>query len=150
MLIRLAAPGDIPQIMNLAQQSQTAAHWSVREYDALFASDAPKRVALVAWSETQPDAVAGFVIVRCGDEEWEIENVVVDEGTRRQGIGGRLVQEILHSARRRTVASVLLEVRESNTGACALYKKLGFTEQGRRPKYYNDPVEDALLLCLRL
>jgi [ribosomal protein S18]-alanine N-acetyltransferase len=146
MLIRTAVPDDIPQIMSLAQQSKTAAHWSARQYDALFAADAPERVALVAIEESRPAAVAGFVIVRCGDEEWEIENVVVDEGTRRQGIGGLLIREVLHHARRRGVASVLLEVRESNLAARALYNRLGFTEQGRRSKYYREPDEDALLL----
>ena len=32
----------------LEQQSETAAHWAEREYDALFAPDAPKRLALIA------------------------------------------------------------------------------------------------------
>src|SRR5581483_1751335 len=78
MLIRTAVPDDIPQIMSLAQQSKTAAHWKTREYDALFAPEAPKRVALVACDEGK--AVAGFIIARCGAEEWEIENVLVAPG----------------------------------------------------------------------
>ena len=48
------------------------------------------------------------------------------------------------------VGEVLLEVRASNCPALALYRALGFAETGRRPLYYVDPEEDALLLRLRL
>ncbi len=149
MLIRPAVLEDIPKIMMLAQQSETAAHWNTREYDALFSPDAPQRLALVASKEMTND-IAGFVIARCGDEDWEIENVVVEPKWRRQGIGGELVRELLSRARQAGAFSVLLEVRESNTPACSLYRKLGFSEQGRRTRYYRDPEEDALLLRIEL
>ncbi len=42
-----------------------------------------------------------------------------------------------------------LEVRESNTAAQALYRKLGFVEIGRRSKYYDDPEETAIVMQLR-
>ncbi len=150
MLIRAAVPDDIPRIMNLAGESETAAHWSTREYDALFAPEAPARVGLVAISERQPDVVAGFAIARCGVDEWEIENVVVDPGLRRQGIARLLIQEVLRQARDRGATDVFLEVRESNVAARGLYSKLGFAEQGRRPRYYHDPQEDAVLMRLGL
>jgi ribosomal-protein-alanine N-acetyltransferase len=150
MLIRAAVPDDVPQIMSLAQQSETAAHWSAREYDALFAPEAPERVALVAFEESQSAAVAGFVIARCGTDEWEIENVVVDPGLRRQGIGQLLIEGVLREAKKSGAIAVVLEVRESNAAARALYSKAGFTEQGRRPKYYHDPEEDAVLMRLAL
>ncbi len=142
MLIRLAVSDDIAQMMALAAESESAAHWSAREYEALFAPEAPERVALVACEE----AIAGFVIARCGDEEWEIENVVVDPELRRQGIGDRLIQEVLRQARERGVADIFLEVRESNVAARGLYAKWGFTEAGRRAKYYRDPEEDAVVM----
>ncbi len=148
MLIRSAIPDDIPQIMALSQKSDTAAHWSAREYAALFARDTPKRVVLVA--EQAQGRVAGFVVARCAAEEWEIENVVVEEEFRRQGIGRSLIEELLAEARRRGVAAILLEVRESNAAALGLYKKLGFREEGRRLRYYAQPEEDALLLKLLL
>ncbi|MFZ0706141.1 MAG: ribosomal protein S18-alanine N-acetyltransferase [Candidatus Korobacteraceae bacterium] len=146
MLIRSAVPEDIPQMMVLAGESESAAHWSAREYDALFAAEAPKRVALVAWE----GSIAGFVIVRCGSEEWEIENVVVDPKLRRKGIGQGLIQEVMRQAGERGVADVFLEVRESNVAARALYAKWGFKAEGRRPKYYRDPQEDAVVMRMRL
>jgi [ribosomal protein S18]-alanine N-acetyltransferase len=148
MLIRAAVPEDIPQIMALAQRSDTAAHWSAREYDALFAPDTPRRIALVA-AHSQ-DKIAGFLVARCAPAEWEIENVVVEVVLRRQGIAQSLIEELLQEARHRGVAAILLEVRESNAAARALYRKMGFHEEGRRPRYYARPEEDALLLRLLL
>lgn len=148
MLIRAAVPGDIPQLISLAEDSETAAHWSPREYDALFAPEAPKRVALVALETAE--TVAAFVIARCGREEWEIENVVVDAKLRRRGVGYLLVRELLHLAREHGAADVFLEVRESNMAARVLYRKLGFQEEGRRARYYQNPEEDALVLRLQL
>jgi len=143
MPIRAAVPADIPQIMALAAQSETAAHWSTREYEALFALDAPRRIAFIA--EQRPQAITGFVIARCGPDEWEIENLVVDPEVRRQGIAQSLVEAILGEARSCGIAAVLLEVRESNTAARALYGKLGFKEEGGRSRYYSQPEEDAVL-----
>ncbi len=146
MLIRVAVADDIAKMMALADESESAAHWSAREYDALFAAEAPERVALVACK----DAVVGFVIARCGDGEWEIENVVVDPKLRRKGIGDRLIREVLEKARERGVTDVLLEVRESNVAARGLYAKWGFAEEGRRPKYYRAPEEDAVVMRVKL
>ena len=127
----------------LEAQAETAAHWNAREYDALFAPEAPRRIALVV---AEGDEVRGFVIARCGPDEWEIENVVVAPEHRRLGIGGELVREVLRAAQEAGAAAVLLEVRESNAAARQLYERLGFAEAGRRSGYYRVPVEDALLL----
>lgn len=127
----------------LEAQAETAAHWSAREYDALFAPEAPRRIALVA---AEADELCGFIIARCGPDEWEIENVVVAAEHRRLGIGSELVRQVLRAAQDAGAAAVLLEVRESNAAARQLYKRLGFAEAGRRPGYYRVPAEDALLL----
>ena len=141
--IRPATPADIPQMMLLAQQAETAAHWSEREYDALFSPETPKRVALLA---DDGGRLSGFLIARADFGEWEIENVVVDPERRRSGVGSALVQEVLHQAAAAKATSVLLEVRQSNAAARGLYEKLGFQQVGVRRGYYAQPVEDALLL----
>ena len=128
----------------LEREADSAAHWAEREYVALFSPDAPQRLTLVA--EEVAGDTRGFAIARCGLDEWEIENVVVALQHRRRGIGRKLVEEILHAARSAEVRAVLLEVRESNAAARHLYERLGFVDAGRRPGYYRDPAEDALLL----
>jgi len=146
VLVRAAIPEDLPHIRAIEQQASTAAHWSEREYEALFASDAPTRIGLVAIEESSTPQLAGFVIARCTLDAWEIENVVVGEKHRRHGIGTKLIQELLRRASKGGAVSVLLEVRDSNVAARRLYETLGFSEQGRRRNYYQQPGEDAILL----
>lgn len=148
MLIRAATPGDIPSIRALEQQDENAAHWTDREYEALFAPDAPARIALVAYGEVGSGVVPihGFIIAHCALGDWEIENVVVAPARRRRGVATNLIQQLLLRARNQGATSVLLEVRESNLAARRLYEKLGFSEQGRRKNYYKQPPEDAHVL----
>ena len=149
MLTRPATPDDVSSIRALEQQAETAAHWAEREYDALFAAEAPPRIALVATSGADADRVIGFVIARCATAEWEIENMVVAREKRNRGIGIKIIRELLLQAQSAGATSVLLEVRESNLAARRLYEKLGFSQQGRR-NYYRDPEEDALLLSFSI
>jgi ribosomal-protein-alanine N-acetyltransferase len=146
VLIRPVTPDDVPCIRALEQQEERAAHWSEREYAALFAPDAPTRIALVVVDEMSPAQIHGFVIARCSGNDSEIENVVVARERQQLGIGTRLIQEVLLRAHSGGATSVLLEVRESNLAARRLYEKLGFSEQGRRKGYYSSPIEDALVL----
>ncbi|MGB7554793.1 MAG: ribosomal protein S18-alanine N-acetyltransferase [Candidatus Korobacteraceae bacterium] len=146
MLIRPATPADVPSIRALEQQTETAAHWAEREYGALFAADAPPRLALVAIAEEESDRVIGFAIAGHVTSDWEIENVVVAPEKRRQGVGIKIIRKMLLKAQTAGATSVLLEVRESNLPARRLYEKLGFSQQGRRGNYYKNPEEDALLL----
>ena len=150
MLIRSATPEDVPQMRALEQQADTAAHWAAREYDALFATDAPARMTLVAVSESDPKEIRGFLVARCAGGDWEIENVVVTRQHREQGVATKLVQTVLLQASRANATSVLLEVRESNLPARRLYEKLGFSQQGRRSNYYRGPLEDGLLLQISI
>ena len=146
MLIRPATPDDLPAIRALERSADTAAHWAEREYDALFAADSPRRVALVVVDESGTPRINGFVIARCSSGEWEIENVVVVPDRQRQGIATEMVRDLVERAHASGATSVLLEVRESNLAARQLYKRVGFSQQGRRSNYYRDPPEDALLL----
>jgi ribosomal-protein-alanine N-acetyltransferase len=65
-------------------------------------------------------------------------------------VGRRLFAALAVELSAAAATSVHLEVRSSNAPALAFYAALGFEEVGRRPRYYADPVEDALLLRLGL
>ena len=90
--------------------------------------------------------VVGYAGVQVILDEGYITNVAVRPECRRQGIAGKLLQVFLDFAKANHLAFLTLEVRPSNTPAVALYEKNGFKEVGRRPNYYDDPKEDALLL----
>lgn len=77
--------------------------------------------------------------------ECEIENVAVNPDWQRQGLGERLLDELLNRVQQRGCGDVFLEVRESNVAARRLYEKRGFRQVGRRVRYYSQPQEDAVV-----
>jgi ribosomal-protein-alanine N-acetyltransferase len=143
--IRHTTLADIPQIQALEIRSATAAHWNAGQYKALFADDAPERIVLVAQNDHGDQEVVGFLIARCLAGDWEIENIVVEDRHKKQGIGMRLMRQLLSEARVAGAISIILEVRDSNTPARRLYESIGFKSDGRRKSYYKHPNEDAIL-----
>ena len=81
-------------------------------------------------------------------DEGHICNVAVHPAWRGQGLGEFLLRRVLAACQSMGGKSITLEVRESNAAALALYHKLGFYEAGRRPNYYHDTGETALILWL--
>jgi len=81
-------------------------------------------------------------------EEVEILDLAVDPDCRRQGHAAFLLRNFLRCTAESAGKKIFLEVRESNAAAIALYQKFGFEISGRRPHYYRNPEEDALLMVL--
>lgn len=73
-------------------------------------------------------------------------NLAVRESMRRRGVGKALVTEALRLGLEQAATRAVLEVRASNDPACSLYARLGFVQIGRRPRYYTNPIEDAVLM----
>jgi ribosomal-protein-alanine N-acetyltransferase len=96
----------------------------------------------------QPWQTWGYLIFWVVLDEMHILNLAVHPEYRRRGIARRLLAEGLAQARTLGAELAWLEVRPSNQAARALYKSFGFIEVGRRPRYYDDTKEDALLLTL--
>ena len=145
MLVRRATRADIPDLMVLETRAATAAHWTTKQYEAVFSSEVSSRVVLILEDKS---GVQGFIVGRAVGEEWEIENIAVAGPARRIGRGTRLLGEFLDLARGRGAQAVFLEVRESNQAARRLYEKWAFIEAGRRKHYYREPKEDAIVYRL--
>ena len=79
-------------------------------------------------------------------EEAHITILAVHPQYHRQGLGQALLYSLLKTARDCGLERATLEVRASNNGAISLYEKFGFKIAGRRPCYYKDNEEDALIL----
>ena len=90
--------------------------------------------------------VAGYVGSQSVMGEADMMNIAVSSDYRRSGIALELVERLVALLREKDVYSLTLEVRASNEPAKALYSKLGFNQVGRRPNYYRNPKEDALIL----
>ena len=78
--------------------------------------------------------------------EADIMNVAVSPAFRRRGIAAELLERLKNDLKAEGVYSLTLEVRASNDAAIALYALLGYVQVGRRPGYYHNPKEDALIL----
>jgi len=146
MRIRPAKPADIPAMMRLVRHSATAAHWSSEQYERVFGGDSPRREAWVI----EENVLQGFLVAHEVAGEWEIENIAVAGPARRRGLGTRLLGEFLRRAQSEGATAIFLEVRESNHAARSLYEKWAFSESGRRPRYYTQPEEDAIVYRLAL
>ena len=96
----------------------------------------------------------GKIIGYCGMwdivKEGHITNVCVEASHRHQGVGRRLLTELLSIAKEREITAVTLEVRDSNLAAISLYEQLGFHYAGRRKGFYSFPKEDAVIMWLTL
>ncbi len=89
--------------------------------------------------------LVGYISVYHLAGELEILNIAVSREQRRRGFGLRLLTEALRQGRERGLERAVLEVRTSNAAAIALYERLGFSLAGKRPGYYEDTGEDALI-----
>ena len=149
-LIRAANIDDLGAILALEQAAAEAAHWSADHYKSRLQSE-PQAARFLVAESNDPKEVSGFLCARIIGpvNEWEIENLVVDEKFRRQGIGAQLLGSLIENWEATAATELFLEVRESNTAARALYERHGLREAGRRRSYYRDPSEDAILYARR-
>ena len=102
------------------------------------------------WSLWLVDEEDGQVVAYVGSQsappDADVMNVAVAPHHRRQGRGEALMLALMDALRALNRESLSLEVRQSNAPALALYRRLGFVQVGKRPKYYHNPIEDALIL----
>ena len=127
--VRPAARIDSTVLERIQAESHGASQWDADSYFRF-------RVLVAEYQ----GSVAGFLVSRVvAPGEAEVLNVAVDPARRNRGIATALLQTLEEP-------EVFLEVRESNTRAQALYRKLGFEVVGRRPDYYDDPVESAFVM----
>lgn len=102
---------------------------------------------LSLWLIAEADGVvAGYVGSQTVLDSADMMNLAVSQDFRRQGIGEQLVNSLTEALAEKGVKTLLLEVRISNEPAKELYQKLGFEIVGKRPRYYEKPREDALIL----
>lgn len=104
-------------------------------------------VAEALWPDGRRQVAAMLVVWLILDEA-HIGTFAVHPDFRRQRIGQRLLAMALLAAQKEGALKSFLEVRQSNASAQALYARFGYEVVGKRPRYYHDNNEDALLLTL--
>jgi len=140
MLIRKMAEADLDEVCKIEEETFSDP-WSRTSF--LEAMSDENNNYIVAIIEGEVAGYCGYYGV-CG--EGYIYNVAVKQVFRRQGIGYRMLKELITQAEDRGITSLTLEVRKSNYPAINLYKKLGFKEAGIRKDFYTKPTEDAVIM----
>ena len=138
--VRPASSEDLAAIAAI-ERASFGDPWSLKSFrDSLAHSFV--RICVVEDDE----GVAGYSVVWVSREECELANLAVDPARRGRGHGALLLDAALRQAREEGLMVMFLEVRASNAAARGLYATRAFHEVGRRPMYYKNPDEDALVL----
>lgn len=138
-----------------------------QDFDSLF--EIEQKAHLVPWSKgtllnnqgekylnlklVEHNQIIAFAICQIVLDEATLFNIAVDPHFQHQGFGKRLLSELILQLQRRNVATLWLEVRESNKAAQKLYDSLGFNEVTIRKNYYPTPdggKENAVIMALYL
>ena len=143
VLIRPFCMEDVTELVEL-ETVIFSVPWSEQQFADLLKRD--YCLYMVAQKDDKIVAFAGLTILV---DEGDIDKVMVAEPYRGRGIADSLMRELLAEAGRRGVKDFTLEVRAGNTPAIRLYEKLGFVSEGIRPRFYDKPVEDAMIMWLR-
>lgn len=164
---RDAASGDLTPILSIARECFGASAWTPAQFQPLenpgharwilvveapdAATAAPPAWAapapagrLSAGGVSEPPRLAGYIVIESSGMDAEVQALAVWPQWRQLGIGGALLAAGMRRAAERGATQVFLEVRLSNAGAQAFYRRHGFREYGRRERYYHDPEEAAL------
>jgi ribosomal-protein-alanine acetyltransferase len=135
---------DAPAVEGILRRSPEAAAWTLNSLERL------RLRGEVGWVIDWEGAVCGFLAIRTVTQEAEILNLSVDPARRRAGNATALLLAALTECRALRVKKIFLEVRESNFPAISFYEKHGFVRNGRRPAYYQNPSEAAVLMIREL
>ncbi len=102
----------------------------------------------LGWIATLDDQPAGFALIRQAADEAEILAIGVLPAKRRRGVGRALLTAIIGQCASNGLSRLYLEVAASNTAAKCVYGSAGFTQVGRRRRYYRagETCEDALVM----
>jgi len=142
---------DLLEVVEIEEQSGLS-RWGWAAYYAELQGGNRELMLVAKPLESHVDerALAGYIVARETAGELHINNVAVREQYRRRGYGALLLGRVLDEARKKRATAAFLEVRDGNSAAQALYKKCGFRAIAKRPNYYSDPQEDAVVMTLDL
>ncbi len=144
MEIRQAVLEDIPGIFALESLcfsdpwSQKSLRDTMKEPHSFFS---------VAWED---EKLCGYLNATYVLDEMNLNRICVLPEYRGKGVGKLLMQAMFRFAEERALASIFLEVRQSNFPAQRLYTDFGFETVGKRKNFYQSPSEDGLVMTAKL
>ena len=143
IVIRKLQESDVESLAAI-EAASFSMPWSAKDFrDLIF-----REYCLYMVAEADGEVV-GCAGLTNSCNEGNIDNVVVAERFRGQGVGRKLLEVLLAEAEAQGMEAFTLEVRVSNAAAIHLYEKMGFVSEGIRPKFYEKPTEDAMIMWRR-
>jgi ribosomal-protein-alanine acetyltransferase len=139
--IRAACLDDAPHLAEILRCSPETVDWLPDPADISAAVSG----GFLLVSELA-QGITGFLLARQAADEAEVLNLAVYPANRRTGTATALLLAAFERFRAGHATRIFLEVRESNAPAIAFYQKHAFRQVGRRPNYYRQPEEAALIL----
>ena len=143
MNIRRMTLEDLEQVVAIDKASFSLP-WPERSFRFEITDNPASR----AWVAELDGKVVGAIVAWLLVDEAHIATIATHPDFRRQGIASQLLTHALRMMMNEGALTSVLEVRESNAAAQEMYRKFGFEESGRRPRYYRDNSEDAILMTL--
>lgn len=143
--IRRMVEADVPAVHEIDELSFTLP-WPERSFRFELTSNPASR----CWVAVADDRIAAMAVIWLIVDEAHVATIATHPDFRRQGIGEKLLKHALQSALGEGAVRSFLEVRASNEAAQAMYHRFGYIEDGRRPRYYKDNGEDAILMSAKL
>jgi ribosomal-protein-alanine N-acetyltransferase len=143
LTIRKMTLEDMPSIIDLDQKSFSLP-WPERSFRFELTANSASR----CWVAELDGKIVGMIVVWLIVDEAHVATIATHPDFRRRGIGTKLLSHALRLMMDEGASSSFLEVRESNFSAQEMYRKFGYEVSGRRPRYYKDNNEDAILMNL--
>lgn len=141
--IRRMTLDDIEQVVAIDRVSFSLP-WPERSFRFELTDNPNSR----CWVADVDGRIAGVIVAWLLVDEVHIATLATHPEFRRQGIAQALLLHVLKHGAQEGALSSFLEVRAGNLAAQAMYRKFGYEETGRRPRYYKDNGEDAILMTL--
>lgn len=150
LTVRPMRSSDLDPVFAVAAACPEAPQWPAAAYATYLATTTDHQLRRTGWVAERDGSALGFAVATLlldGVQDLcQLDSMAVQVDARGQGIGGTLLRALLAWAAENGALHLSLEVRASNAPAIALYHRAGFRPEGRRPRYYAHPEEDALLL----
>ncbi|WP_182377555.1 ribosomal protein S18-alanine N-acetyltransferase [Nocardioides sp. WS12] len=140
-VVRAAVAADVPSIVDLEAEAFPLDPWSTNLVAEGVSGSLPTVSYVVA---DLAGAFAGYAVVSVVDVA-ELQRIAVLPTLRRSGIATALLAAVHAQAAEGGANQVLLEVREDNIEARGFYERHGFTELGKRARYYRDGTTALVL-----
>ena len=127
------------------EKSSFLSPWSIRAFEA-----ETKRSVSQLWALLTGVKIGGYICFWIFADETHLTNIAVHPQRRKRGFGGCLLKKLMEASLSEGATKAWLEVRPSNLGARTFYIKAGFTEISRKPRYYRETNEDAIIMSISL